>query len=69
MKMVKTLSGILLVAATLSFSSCGQSDGQNETDNSYQDTVESPTTNDNNMRNDQPIDELTTKDSLQTDSI
>lgn len=69
MKMVKKLSGILLIAASLSIGSCGQSDRQNETENSYQDTVESPTTNDNNMRNDQPIDELTTKDSLQTDSI
>ncbi|MEH6305790.1 hypothetical protein RYH73_09050 [Olivibacter sp. CPCC 100613] len=69
MKIYKNLFKALLICSFLSIIACGQSNQQNNTNDSYRDTVEAPTTDDNNMRNDQPTDELTKKDSLSTDSI
>ncbi|MCL4640667.1 MULTISPECIES: hypothetical protein [Olivibacter] len=70
MKNLKKLFATLSACLFLSIIGCGQNSQENETEgDSYRDTVEAPTTNDNNMRNDQPTDELTTKDSLSTDSI
>lgn len=69
MNALKQLLIISLFGTSLSLAACGQSNQEEETNESYQDTIEAPTTDDNNMRNDQPTDELTQKDSLKKDSI
>jgi len=71
MKILKSIYIAFTVGALL-FSSCNQTKKENaaETGSDYTDTVESSTPlNDNNMRNDQPNEELTKKDSLNKDSI
>jgi len=74
MKTMKILKSIYIafIAGALLLSSCGQTKKENEAENGsdYTDTVESSTPlNDNNMRNDQPNEELTKKDSLNKDSM
>lgn len=72
MSIVKSTIGIVFLVGTLIFSSCGQKSKENkvESETDYTDTVESATPlNDNNMRNDQPNEELTKKDSLKKDSL
>jgi hypothetical protein len=71
MKILKSIN-IAFIAGALLFSSCGQKKKENEVENGsdYTDTVESSTPlNDNNMRNEQPNEETTKKDSLSKDSI
>ncbi|HWV71294.1 MAG TPA: hypothetical protein VN040_06250 [Pseudosphingobacterium sp.] len=71
MKILKSIY-IAFTVGVLLFSSCNQTKKENatETGSDYTDTVESSTPlNDNNMRNDQPNEELTKKDSLNKDSI
>lgn len=59
-----------LIAGMIFIGACGQSGEKEEDESSYRDTVESPTPlNDNNMRNDQPTEELTKKDSTARDSL
>ena len=62
MKKYAYLFHALLISGGLTIISCG-SNGS-DSNNSYRDTVTAPTTDDNNMRNDQPTDELTKPDSL-----
>jgi hypothetical protein len=71
MKILKSIN-IAFIAGALLLSSCGQTKKENEVENGsdYTDTVESSTPlNDNNMRNEQPNEETTKKDSLSEDSI
>lgn len=70
MTILKSTLGIIFVVGTLILSSCNQTGKENESGTDYTDTVESSTPlNDNNMRNDQPNEELTKKDSLNKDSL
>lgn len=67
---MKNIIGILITIGFFTIYSCGQSTSNDEENSSYRDTIESATPlDDNNMRNDQPTDELTRKDSLGQDSI
>ncbi|QNL48378.1 hypothetical protein H8S90_16460 [Olivibacter sp. SDN3] len=67
---MKKITGLFILLGLFAISSCGQSTSENDEESDYRDTVESSTPlNDNNMRNDQPTEELTKKDSLGQDSI
>lgn len=67
--MPKKILAAFTILGMIALSSCGQSNRE-ESEEDYRDTVESATPlNDNNMRNDQPTDELTKKDSITKDSI
>jgi len=63
MKKYAYLLHALLISGGLTMLGCGSSNNT-DANNSYRDTVTAPTTDDNNMRNDQPTDELTKPDSL-----
>lgn len=67
--MPKKILAVFMIIGMITLASCGQSNKE-ESEENYRDTVESATPlNDNNIRNDQPTDELTKKDSITKDSL
>lgn len=70
MKTKLIISGRLLIAGSFFLASCAGQPSEDDGGPTYRDTVESTTPlNGNNMRNEQPTEELSKKDSIDTDSM